>query len=221
MSSMRSFLIIGGTKEERLAKAESLKPEVKREDKIFLKSEMSLGINDVRRLQHRLYLKPYSSAFNVAIIPEAEKLTFPAQNAMLKLLEEPPENTIIILCSFASEALLPTVVSRCQMIKLPSKSRVKIDKSLVFQSKKLIRNILRTRMGERIKMAGEIAKSRQQAIEFCQTQLIVWREIMLKEVNKDKKKEFGRIIREIDKALKMLEANTNPKLVIEDLLLKY
>lgn len=70
-------------------------------------------------------------------------------------------------------------------------------------------------------MASEIAKTRQQAIEFCQTQLIVWREIMIKEASKNKKKEFGRIIRKVNKALIMLKANINPKLVIEDLLLKY
>lgn len=214
-------MVVGGTKEERLAKAKSLKPDVKKVDKIFLESEKSLGIDDIRRLQRQLSLKPHSSAYSIAVLPGAEKLTFTAQNAMLKLLEEPPENTIIILCSLTAEALLPTVVSRCQMIRLPNKAKVKIDKSLMFQSKKLMRSILRARVGERIKMASEIAKTRQQAIEFCQTQLIVWREIMIKEASKNKKKEFGRIIRKVNKALIMLKANINPKLVIEDLLLKY
>jgi len=173
---MQSYLVVGETKEERFKQAEkvsSIKYKVSSIDKIVLEDEnvQSIGINQIRHLQHQLQLKPYSSSKKVAIIPEAEKLTIPAQNAMLKLLEEPPKDTIIILSSPTSEVLLPTVVSRCRIVKLPDKPQKEIDQKIFNSQFSILNKILKAGVGERIKMADEVAKNRDDAIKFCQIQL--------------------------------------------------
>ena len=57
----------------------------------------SIGVGEIRRMRADLQIKPYSNARKVYIVPDAEKLTIPAQNALLKTLEEPPEYAVIIL----------------------------------------------------------------------------------------------------------------------------
>ena len=218
---MQSYLIVGGTKEERFQKAQNVGGKVQSVDRIVLEAENSLGIDDIRSLQHQLSFKPYASSSKIAILPRAEKLTIPAQNAMLKLLEEPPKDTVIILSSPTTEALLPTIVSRCQIIRLISKPQIEINQLILNSQLLIINSILTSGVGERIKIAGEIAQNRGSAIEFCQAQLVIWRKEMLKAGSREQKAERAKTLREIQKTLKMLEANVNPKLCLETLLLQY
>ncbi len=82
-------------------------------------AQSSIGIETVRSLEHFLRLRvPRSTTYNRAIvINSADRLTLEAQNALLKLLEEPPIGTVIILTTSNPRILLPTVQSRLQ--KLP------------------------------------------------------------------------------------------------------
>ncbi|HVS58865.1 MAG TPA: AAA family ATPase [Candidatus Saccharimonadales bacterium] len=80
----------------------------------------SIGIDEVRELQHFASLKiPRSGQYNrIIIIGNAHRMTQEAQNALLKLIEEPPEATLIVLTTPAQQALLPTITSRCQLITI-------------------------------------------------------------------------------------------------------
>ena len=220
---MQSYLIVGGTKEERFKQALKMarKWPVEKSDRIILEAENSIGIDNIRNLQHRLSLKAYSSSYKIAILASAEKLTIPAQNCMLKLLEEPPEDTIIILSSSTPESLLSTVVSRCQIVRLPGKPQKEIDKKTLNSQLLILDSILKAGVGERIKIADEIAKSKEGAINFCQIQLIIWREKMIKSKNNQNKSQAAKTTQSIQGALKMLEANVNPKLTLENLLLSF
>jgi hypothetical protein len=81
------------------------------------KDKSSIGIEAVRDLQQFLKLKlPTNAAWRLIAIPDAQGLTTEAQNALLKLLEEPPERTIFILASSSEQALLPTIRSRVQQL---------------------------------------------------------------------------------------------------------
>lgn len=86
-------------------------------DFLALPSEGALTIKQIRTLQETLSLAPHSAAFRVAVIPRAERLGIPAQNALLKLLEEPPARTVLILTAAAPEQLLPTTVSRLRQLR--------------------------------------------------------------------------------------------------------
>lgn len=72
-----------------------------------------IRIEQVRQLQARLAFRALEAAHKVAILIDAHQLNIPAQNALLKTLEEPPLGTILILVSSASDKLLPTIRSRC------------------------------------------------------------------------------------------------------------
>ena len=63
-------------------------------------------------------IKPYSSKYKIYIIADADLMTVQAQNALLKTLEEPPQYAVIMLLTENAEVLLPTIRSRCVMMKL-------------------------------------------------------------------------------------------------------
>jgi len=76
-----------------------------------------IGIGEVRAAKAKLSLKPYGSQVNVCVIEDAHLMTPEAANALLKMLEEPPGKSLIVLISDKKEALLPTVVSRCVAVR--------------------------------------------------------------------------------------------------------
>src|SRR4030042_3783309 len=81
-----------------------------------------IKIEQVRLLQHQINLSPYSGKRKIVIIDLAEYMTQEAANCLLKTLEEPPQKSILILVSSAWQRFLPTIISRCQLIKfLPVK----------------------------------------------------------------------------------------------------
>jgi DNA polymerase-3 subunit delta' len=79
-----------------------------------------IGIEAVHQLQHALTYQSYSSdGRRVVIIVRADTLTLPAQNALLKTLEEPAAATSIILTADTPTGLIDTVLSRCRLVHLP------------------------------------------------------------------------------------------------------
>jgi DNA polymerase-3 subunit delta' len=78
----------------------------------------TLKVSQVRELQHEVSLTPYEARYRVAILLRFEEASISAANALLKTLEEPPPQVIIILTTESSERLLPTIVSRCEVLRL-------------------------------------------------------------------------------------------------------
>lgn len=78
----------------------------------------TLKIEQVRELQHTLSLSPYQAHYRIAMLLRLEEATVAAQNALLKTLEEPPQKAILLLTADAVENLLPTIVSRCEVLRL-------------------------------------------------------------------------------------------------------
>lgn len=72
----------------------------------------------IEAFQDFINIKPYDGDYKTIVIKDADKMNASSQNRILKTLEEPPLHVIIILLTTNSEALLPTVLSRCQIIKL-------------------------------------------------------------------------------------------------------
>jgi len=86
---------------------------------LVLPLKTSVGIEQVLALQEKIYRRIYEGKYRVCLIEEADKLTLPAANALLKIAEEPPENTVLILSSGNSEAIIPTLRSRAQAVFFP------------------------------------------------------------------------------------------------------
>ncbi len=78
----------------------------------------SLKVDQVRELQHSLSLAPYESMYRVALILRFEEATDGAQNALLKTLEEPNERVVLLVTADEPENLLPTIASRCELLRL-------------------------------------------------------------------------------------------------------
>lgn len=79
----------------------------------------SIGVEDIRsQLTGEILIRPYNGKYKIYIIPDAEKMTVQAQNAILKTIEEPPEYAVIILLTSNEQALLETIRSRCVTLKL-------------------------------------------------------------------------------------------------------
>ena len=74
------------------------------------------GIDDIRELREKVRLAPMKAKYKVYIIDEVHMLTSEAANALLKTLEEPPGNTIFVLCTTEPDRLPETVISRCTRI---------------------------------------------------------------------------------------------------------
>ena len=78
------------------------------------REKASLGVDEIReQLCNTMDIKPFSSPYKIYLVPEAEKMTEAAQNALLKTIEEPPEYGIVICMTSNISALLPTIQSRC------------------------------------------------------------------------------------------------------------
>jgi DNA polymerase-3 subunit delta' len=92
-----------------------------------------IKIEQINAIRERIYLKPLEGRYKFYIIDQAEGLIKPQEasgNALLKLLEEPPNDTIFVLIPAESQALIPTIVSRCQKIKFDYLSIGDIEKIL-------------------------------------------------------------------------------------------
>ena len=90
----------------------------------------SIKIAQIRELQSDIIIKPHSD-YKIYVINNAQKMTVESQNALLKTLEEPPEYAIIILITNNKESLLPTIKSRCEIIKFLPISIMELKKYLM------------------------------------------------------------------------------------------
>lgn len=77
-----------------------------------------LKIDQIRALQREAALAPMEAPHKVFVLREMERANLPAANALLKTLEEPPAHVVLLLTSARPHALLPTIVSRCQVLSL-------------------------------------------------------------------------------------------------------
>jgi len=85
---------------------------------IEYKGLRDIKVDQIREdVEERLYFKPFEGRYKVAIVDEADRMSHSAQNAFLKTLEEPPNESIIILLTSSPQSLLPTIRSRCQALR--------------------------------------------------------------------------------------------------------
>ena len=79
----------------------------------------TISVDDIRvQVNNDIVIRPYSSKYKIYIIADADLMSTEAQNALLKTIEEPPAYAVIMLLTENAEVLLPTIRSRCVMMKL-------------------------------------------------------------------------------------------------------
>ena len=102
--------------------------------KLIDKSGEEIHIADVRELKNFIHLTPFGK-YKIAILNNAHNLGRDASNALLKILEEPPRDSIFFLISHLPEAVLPTVASRCQKIRFKPLKKEQVFNHLINQQK--------------------------------------------------------------------------------------
>jgi DNA polymerase-3 subunit delta' len=125
----------------------------------------SISIDQIRELQHRLTTRPSMGLKRAVIIDAADDLERGGANALLKSLEEPPIGTFFLLISHASDRLLPTIRSRCQMLRFDSLGESHMRDALALAIPELP-------AGERELLIKSGAGSPGQALDFAGLDLV-------------------------------------------------
>src|SRR3989344_3921323 len=89
-------------------------------DVLYFTADSKLGVGEAKEIREFFSIKPYSAKGRAVVLEDAGNLTPEAQNALLKTLEEPPEEAILLLGAAATDNFLPTILSRCEIITLKS-----------------------------------------------------------------------------------------------------
>lgn len=221
---LQSILIVRGdeaTRQERLGKILSSLGFAKLTDPTahpninFVSPEeekLSVGVEKIRSIRSWLAIKSISNLPKVVVIQNAPALTESAQNAFLKTLEEPPENTYIVLLSPNTDSLLSTIVSRCQIISLSESLPAAVSE----KETKELTGVLEWIESGNLTKGFAWAKDntdRKNALETIVKLIIVARGLLLKD------KIQPVTINRLFEAKKYLLANTNVRLTLENLFL--
>lgn len=234
---MLAILIIGSNQEGRLKKVEEhMGKKVNllsnNPDFLHLFSPTSIGIEEIRNISNFLSLKPFQEKNKIVFIEEAQNLTIEAQNSLLKTLEEPPKNSLIFLSCPNESLLLPTIVSRCQVLRLTSEAQINLDNEEFKEFTNLLEKLLKSSAGGRIKLVEELGiyKDREIAILWLDKLTYVIRKLMLSKYLQQAEgtegklpsffldlssHQFLHLLSKIQKTKKYLQANCNVRLTIE------
>lgn len=115
--------------------------EPEKEEKKGIIKEKDIKIEQIREAQKSLLLFPYSGKYKVLIVNDAHRMTIPAQNSLLKILEEPNSTSVIILVTHEPGKILPTLKSRCQKINFSLVDNQEIIEGLEKNGKKSSREM--------------------------------------------------------------------------------
>ena len=91
----------------------------------------NINVDEAEDVVKKLQLKSYEGGYKIMIIWMAEKLNTSAANKLLKIIEEPPKNTVFILVAENEEHIINTIRSRCQVLHFPNLSEQQIAEALI------------------------------------------------------------------------------------------
>lgn len=194
-------------------------PDLKSGEELASKKE--IGIDQARKALDFLSLRSYFGGWKAVIIDNAEKLTTEAQNCLLKTLEEPKGNTILILVTGQPERLLSTIFSRCQVMKFfGTKEIVKVAErpEKKKKEKEILDELLKIMAGslaEKFAYTKNIKEEGSDVLEIMQILQKHFREKLLTDVSVPKKLKL------LDELIyKLTFTNASPRLALEIFLME-
>jgi DNA polymerase III delta prime subunit len=222
---MTSYIVLSSSREKRQDYIEEfrLNHEIDQYDLTLIdkessKNQQSIGIEDVKNLEKITFLKPIKSKIKAVILDDAHLLTIEAQNALLKTLEEPPEQTLILLSAETIEPLLPTILSRCRIIKIQPPRLDSFEPNEKEEFEKFIRELQDMRIGDKLKKAEELAKDKDGAIKWIEKLILILRiKLLLESPDTLDTVNTLRSLQSLHTLLKT--TNVNPRFAIESTLL--
>jgi DNA polymerase III delta prime subunit len=197
-----------------------IEPEI--EEKKGKTREKEISISQVRDSLERLKFFPYELKTKFCVIKRAQKMNAEAANALLKSLEEPSANAIFILLADNIESLLPTIASRCAVLRFAQTNLPQWNE----ENRKQLKNIFRQEIFERFDYIEKISKNKNEMISALKDWEMVMAESLRKLVgsNEDQKK-IGKVIELVEdtrESINRLEyTNANARGVGEGLVLNF
>lgn len=184
------------------------------------KTKQSIGIEEVRIVQKNLSLKPIQSNQKILVIYDAHLLTTQAQNALLKVLEEPPNNTIIILVSPSISTLLPTVISRCGVVELETTTA--FDPKEQEEILAVLNTLPTMAISHKLKLAQDIGKEKEEAKLWLKKAIQATRNEILQASNTKSLANYHRALLALQDTYQTISStNANPRLATENLVLSW
>lgn len=213
---MHSFVISSKNLEKGIEEAKkiSVKEKVDPFDLDILELE-SLGIEEVRQIQKKIYLKPFKGEKKSLILVLIGAVSDEAQNSMLKMLEEPPQSSLIFIIAQTHLVFLPTILSRVKIIELHEEKELKNEN---------LEEILKIHTsGDALVLAQQLSKDKNTAISWLEDLILSARNKMLDAIavtNKNEALKLRKIIHKVELAhYDLKNTNTNARLVLENLFL--
>lgn len=164
-----------------------------------------ITIEQIRDLKRTVYQKPLTHKYKVTIIKKADTMTPEAQNALLKIFEEPPTHALLILCAESVKNLLPTIVSRAVTLKPKPKDQTSTAVSIFDND---------------IISALETVAGIDNYEQWLNEQILTLYNKLKKNIdNPPKRKRLEALITSCSRAKVPIMANVNPKLTISSLIL--
>jgi len=210
-----AYLIVGGTPKDKEEKLNFLVNDLgtnlneNNPDLFLIKPEKNIGIETIRDVKTFLNKKTWGEkGIKLVVVFDAHTMSPEAQNAFLKTLEEPPGNCQIILITQDRSSLLPTVISRLEVIQLAETEQENFD--AIWQE---WQNIADKDLAEKIRFADEKSK---QAKEWLLALTSALQQELIYSENKDK---IACWLRLCQKALTMIGSNVVPARVVDWLML--
>ncbi|MEK7559166.1 MAG: hypothetical protein AAB521_02565 [Patescibacteria group bacterium] len=220
---MRSFILASKNEEKSLEKAREICLENKIDgfDITIEFFEKAIGIEDVRKLQKNLFFKPLRGESKALIINAFRGITLESQNALLKILEEPPLSTFIFLIVENENILLPTILSRCKIIKL-EEDKV-LEEINLEDIENLIKDLISENVGIKLKLAQDFGKSREESVMWLEQAIAGIRKKLLNNINSSAD-PAGRSSKNLVELVKKLEeghyavrnTNVNQRFILEN-----
>lgn len=119
----------------------------------------NIRIDQIRELQNIMSRRPHEGRRRIAVLDPAERMNDPAANALLKLLEEPPADSLIVLISAQTQKLLPTIRSRCQPIRFTPLAQdilaARLGEAYGAEQKRLLVRSAQGSMGQLLRLAED------------------------------------------------------------------
>jgi len=178
------------------------------------KTTKSIGIDDIKKMRQQIFLKPYKSLTKAVIFEDGELLTPEAQNALLKVMEEPPEHTIILITARSKDAILPTIQSRSHIIELQDTSvPTESERS---QSALFLEAIKNMNIQQALELAEQYEKMKDALPESLERSIIALRNNMLQEEKGEEIIKLAGTMKTLQKAHKVITTtNANQRLTLE------
>lgn len=177
----------------------------------------SLGVEDIKKLRQFLHIKPYASPSKLAAI-YADTLSREAQHTLLKTLEEPPANCLIIVCARNTQNLIATILSRCTVIDHHAPT-TKVDTQKVAS---FWRDVITSSIGNRMELARQLPTDRTEMQNWINEQMVGLHQAFIdpKQLNSPlSRMHLTAILSACINTNRLLEQNTSVKLAVDQLLL--